>query len=252
VPSLRLLSWNVRDLLGDPLAVTRVLASARTDLACLQEVPRRLRSGPRLAAVARSAGLFVVAGGRSAGGVALLCSARIQVLVAQARLLPVEGRFGRPRGVVTASVRLIGAAPFALAVVHLPLEPGRRVQHATAVRDLLAQTALPTLVAGDLNEPPGGPAWRAFEPLLTPGRTPARPTRPGCRSAGSMPCWPARASGCRQTLGSRTRRTYAWPATTCRCPPCSSCRADARRGYRTRPDARAVPVVTVGISSVAG
>jgi endonuclease/exonuclease/phosphatase family metal-dependent hydrolase len=180
VTGLRLLSWNVRDLLGDPLAVARVLRSADADLVCLQEAPRWPGSLPRLAALARSAGLLAVAGGRASAGTAILCSARVDVLTAAATRLPVTGRLTRPRGVATAVVRLPGGPALAVASVHLPLEPDRRVQHAGRIQRLLAGSGLPAVLAGDLNEPPGGPAWQACSPLLAdpwPGAGPTFPAR---------------------------------------------------------------------------
>src|SRR4051794_4279524 len=71
---LRLLSWNVRDLLGDPLVVRRVIVSAGADVVVLQEAPRWPGSRWRLAGLARAAGLVYTAGGREAGGCALLTS----------------------------------------------------------------------------------------------------------------------------------------------------------------------------------
>jgi endonuclease/exonuclease/phosphatase family metal-dependent hydrolase len=180
VPGLRLLSWNLHELRGDVRVIHRVLTSARADLVCLQEVPRGVRSVPRLAGLAAQVGLLAVAGGRASAGTAVLCSVRIQVLASCARLLPVPGRFTRPRGVVTVTARVIGAAPLALACVHLPLDPGLRVRHAVAVRDLLAATGLPSVLAGDLNEPPGGATWQGFGPLLQdpwPGGGPTCPAR---------------------------------------------------------------------------
>ena len=178
---LRLLSWNVRDLLGDPLAVARVLRSADADLVCLQEAPRWPGSLPRLAALARSAGLLSVAGGRASAGTAILCSARVDVLCTVTTRLPVTGRLARPRGVVTAVIRLPGRPALAVASVHLPLEPARRVLHAGQIQRLLAGPGLPAVLAGDLNEPPGGPAWQACSPLLADPWPWAGPTFPARR-----------------------------------------------------------------------
>jgi len=61
---LRVLTWNVHDLLGDPIAVAAVLRSAAPDVVALQEAPRLVRSRPKLAALARSANLLFVTGGR--------------------------------------------------------------------------------------------------------------------------------------------------------------------------------------------
>lgn len=184
--SLRLLTWNVRDLLGDQAAVTRVIRSAAADLVCLQEGPRRLGSRWRLAALARSCGLLYLAGGRDSAGTALLSSLRTRVDDARGLRLPVRNGAWhlevpppRPRGAVLATVRLPGGLDVALACVHLGLQPAQRLDHARRLHRLLAATGLPAMVAGDLNEPPDGPSWRVFADLATdpwPASAPTFPT----------------------------------------------------------------------------
>jgi endonuclease/exonuclease/phosphatase family metal-dependent hydrolase len=184
--SVRLLTWNVRDLRGDRAAVTRVIRSAAADLVCLQEAPRHPGSRWRLAALARSAGLLYVAGGRGSAGTALLCSLRARVDDARAFRLPVrEGAWHlqvpppRPRGAVLATVRLPEGLDVALACVHLGLQPDQRLDHARRLHRLLTAIGLPAVVAGDLNEPPDGPSWRVFADLAAdpwPGSAPTFPT----------------------------------------------------------------------------
>src|SRR5690349_4384528 len=113
--ALRLLSWNVWKLLGDPLAVHRVLRAAEPDLVCLQEAPALLWSTRQLSALARAGGLHLVAGGRSGAGNAILRSSRVEVLHAEAfRFRPVNWRIQR-RGAVLATVGRPGEPALRLA-----------------------------------------------------------------------------------------------------------------------------------------
>jgi endonuclease/exonuclease/phosphatase family metal-dependent hydrolase len=169
---LRLVSYNVHDLRDDRDAVAHVLRSMRCDVACLQEVPRRWFERPRVSRLARECGLRWASGGRPSGGTAVFVSHRVDLVAATAFRLPVRGPFTRSRGTATATVDLAGARLTAVSV-HLPLEPAQRVSHARIVRARLAAHlaggSWPTslVVAGDLNEPPGGPAWEVLGAGLT-------------------------------------------------------------------------------------
>jgi endonuclease/exonuclease/phosphatase family metal-dependent hydrolase len=164
---LRLVSYNVHDLLDDREAVTHVLRSLRCDVACLQEVPRRWFERHRVSRPARDSGLRWASGGRSSGGTAVLVGRRVDLVDASAYRLPVQGRFTRRRGAATATVELGGRVLTAVSV-HLPLHAPERVTHARFVRARQAADAagpaVPTslVLAGDLNEPPGGPAWQVL------------------------------------------------------------------------------------------
>ncbi len=68
MPTLRLLTYNVRSMRDDRAAVARVIRSAEPDVVCVQEAPRFLRWRSTCAALARTSGLVVVGGGRPAGG----------------------------------------------------------------------------------------------------------------------------------------------------------------------------------------
>jgi len=163
---LRVLTWNVHDLLGDPLAVVAVLRAAAPDVVCLQEAPRLWRTAYKLATLARSAGLLYVTGGRPSAGTALLCSTRAVVSGEAAVRLPTRGRLTRPRGLAHAHVGLPGTAPVHVVSVHLGLAPDERAEHVAMIRDLVAPSAA-AVVAGDLNETPGGPSWRALADVVT-------------------------------------------------------------------------------------
>jgi len=164
-PPVRLLTWNVHGLRGDRQAMARVLRSARPDVVCLQEAAPRFRPTPRLAGLARASGLLYVAGGAASAGTALLCSDRTAVDRTRAFRLPVRGWRAPRRGAVVAVAAVAGESRVAVACVHLPLDAAARLDHARRVRDLVTPIGLPAVIAGDLNEAPGGPCWLAFAPL---------------------------------------------------------------------------------------
>ena len=163
---LRLLTYNVHDLGDDPDAVAHVLRSCDPDVVCLQEVPRRLSAPWRVARLARETGLHWAAGGRGSGGTAVFTSRRLDLLAAAVGRLPVPW-LRRTRGYALAQVRLAGSAPVTVVSVHLSLVPQQRVAHVALVLRRLADLPRPWLVAGDLNEAPGGPSWAAFGPALS-------------------------------------------------------------------------------------
>lgn len=170
------MTWNVRDLLGDPFALTRVLRAADADVVCLQEAPRWPGSRNRLWRLAGRAGLFFVDGGRASAGTALLVSLRTEARDAVAVRLPVRGWRTRPRGYVRARVSLVGSAPVQVTCLHLGLDPDERARHVGLVLDDLPPAladlaqAVPVLLAGDLNERPDGPSWvRLLSRAVDPG-----------------------------------------------------------------------------------
>ena len=169
---LRLVSYNVRDLRDDRDAVAHVLRALRCDVACLQEVPRRWFQQHGVSRLARETGLRRACGGRASGGTAIFVGRRLDVAAAGAFRLPVRAPWTRTRGAAVVTVSLDGVRLVA-ASVHLPLGPGDRVTHARIVRARLATLApgtagpTPLVIAGDLNEPPGGPAWEVLGAGLT-------------------------------------------------------------------------------------
>lgn len=155
---MRFVSWNAWGLRGGPRAFTAALRSLDADVVCLQECPRW--PGGRLVMrwLARSAGLRLAAGaGRS--GVAVLIDSTLAVPASGTRLRPRPGLRPRyPRG--EAWVRLDSDHGDLLVLsAHLDIEPRLRTHHAQALADRL-RSAPRAVLAGDLNEPAGGPAWR--------------------------------------------------------------------------------------------
>ncbi|PID54460.1 MAG: hypothetical protein CSB46_02405 [Micrococcales bacterium] len=184
---LRVLAWNVRDLLGEHRLVYRAIAGARADVLCLQEGPRLLFSRYLLDHLGAETGMYVLAGGRDSAGVAILVSLRAEVHDFDALPLTKAPRswrlkatslLPRPRGLVRAEIGLPGRLPVRIASIHLPVLAQERAKHVPFLRDWPDGRAAQVL-AGDLNEEPGGPSWREL----------TRDTRdPG---AGSYPTFPA-------------------------------------------------------------
>ncbi len=183
---LRVVSYNVRDLLDDHDAVAHVLRSCRADVVVLQEAPRRPGTRHRLRRLARETALRWVSGGRGSGGTAVLVHPRLDVLRAESHRLRVSGPFTRRRGFAVATVAGPGLPPLTVASVHLPLRQSERLAHCRVVLAHLAELEGPFVVGGDLNEPPGGPSWAALGEVL---RDAAEVLAP----ADAPPTYPARA-----------------------------------------------------------
>jgi endonuclease/exonuclease/phosphatase family metal-dependent hydrolase len=159
---IRVLTYNVRDLKDDLGALTRVVRAIAPDIACLQEVPRLPFAGHRVGALADACGLHW-SGAERTGGTALFTSLRIDQRASGAGQLPVSGLLTRRRGYASGVVGVAGGPSVTVASVHLSLVPEERVRHARLLCDRLrAWGPAPYIIAGDLNEPPGGPAWVAF------------------------------------------------------------------------------------------
>ncbi len=158
---LRVMSWNIKDMHGDPAAVARVIGAARPDVLCLQETPRLVVTRNQLAGLARRTGLYFADGGRSAAGAAILTSLRTDVEAVRAHRLSVAGWRTRPRGFVRARVALPGRAAVSVTCLHLGLDEGQRAAHVETMLQGLADD-VPTVLAGDLNERPDGASWRTL------------------------------------------------------------------------------------------
>lgn len=155
---LRLLSYNVRSLRDDTAALARVIRVTAPDVVCLQEAPRFVRWRHRTAALGRATGLHLVAGGAPAQGVAVLTTLR--PLLEHAVDLPLPPTPGLHRRAVALAVLRLGRARVAVAACHLGLAAAERRRHARLLGERLPELArgAPLVLAGDLNERPGGPA----------------------------------------------------------------------------------------------
>ncbi|PRY17494.1 endonuclease/exonuclease/phosphatase family protein [Kineococcus rhizosphaerae] len=178
---LRVATFNVRELLDDTLAVREVLRAARADVVCLQEVPTLLFAGHRLGDLAADTGLWVTAAGAAGAGTAILTAARVDVRAAGVRALPTARRRGwkpvRRRGTAEAAVRVPLAGGWSVDVlvrsVHLGLDDGERFDHVTRLLPgtpvggpLEPWSDAPAVLAGDLNEEPGGAVHRRLSTVL--------------------------------------------------------------------------------------
>ncbi|RJK96880.1 endonuclease/exonuclease/phosphatase family protein [Vallicoccus soli] len=197
--TLRLLSWNVRSLRDDVGAVVEVLRDLRPDVVCLQEAPRFGRWRHALSELARRSELYVTCGGATTTGPALLTSLAVDVRgTYEARLSRtprLRHRLHR-RGLAAARLRLRGAE-WLVASTHLGLDAGERARHAAEVAGRLAawrgDGSAAVVLAGDLNEAPGGPVWSllAGDDAVVPGLG-LRDARAAAPDGGDL-TFPARA-----------------------------------------------------------
>lgn len=161
MPTLRLLSYNVRSLRDDEDAVTRVIRSARPHVVAVQEAPRFLRWRSTAARLARRSGLVVAGGGRPAAANLLLADLAVEVSATRDVLFSKDARLHQ-RGTAMALLSLRGAR-FALAGIHLDLVAEPRLRHVgelhAAVADFVPAD-FPLIVAGDTNDDPGSAVWQ--------------------------------------------------------------------------------------------
>ncbi|MCX2179378.1 endonuclease/exonuclease/phosphatase family protein [Streptomyces sp. SKN60] len=169
---VRILSYNVRSLRDDEDALARVIRACAPDLVCVQEAPRFFRWRKHAARLAAKSDLVVLGGGATAAGPLLLCSLRATVEHTEDVLLPLTPGLHR-RGLATAVVRL-GGARLGVISCHLSLSERERYAQAGLVLDRVATLGTPyAIVAGDLNERPGGPAWTRLTKELQDGHATA-------------------------------------------------------------------------------
>jgi endonuclease/exonuclease/phosphatase family metal-dependent hydrolase len=159
-----MLSYNVRGLYDDDEALVRVIRAAAPDVVAVQESPNWFRWRPRSAALARRCGLVVLGGGFPAQRNLLLCS--VAVRSHGTRNLLLSGRRLPPRGAATALCSL-GGSRFGLVGTHLDLVAEHRVTQAKRLLDWVGWLGdAPLVLAGDINEGPGSPAWEMLTARL--------------------------------------------------------------------------------------
>lgn len=163
MPTLRLLSYNVRSLRDDQAALARVIRCAEPDVVCVQEAPRFLRWRSKCAALARSSGLVVVGGGRPAGANLIMSSLGVDVLRTVDVLFSKEPGLHQ-RGAALAVLRLRGSE-FAVLGTHLDIRGEARLRHIVELNSAISRYLppdKPVVVAGDMNDRPGSPTWLAL------------------------------------------------------------------------------------------
>ncbi|MFH8726083.1 endonuclease/exonuclease/phosphatase family protein [Streptomyces termitum] len=165
---VRVLSYNIRSMRDDEDALARVISACAPDVVLVQEAPRFFRWRKHAARLAAKSGLVVLSGGATAAGPLLLCSLRATVERTEDVLLPLTPGLHR-RGLATAVVRF-GAARLGLVSCHLSLRADERYAQAGLVLDRVAALGTPyAIVAGDLNEKPGGRAYTRLTGTLRDG-----------------------------------------------------------------------------------
>ncbi|MFI8366307.1 endonuclease/exonuclease/phosphatase family protein [Streptomyces sp. NPDC085466] len=165
---VRILSYNLRSMRDDEDALARVIRACAPDVVLAQEAPRFFRWRKHAARLAAKSELLVLSGGATAAGPLLLCSLRATVERTEDILLPLTPGLHR-RGLATAVVRF-GAVRLGLISCHLSLRADERYAQAGLVLDQVAALDTPyTIVGGDLNEQPGGPAFTRLTRTLRDG-----------------------------------------------------------------------------------
>ncbi|WP_338742187.1 endonuclease/exonuclease/phosphatase family protein [Actinomadura luteofluorescens] len=158
--AVRLLSYNIRSLRDDPAAVARVVRANAPDVVCVQEVPRFWGWRLRRRRLARDCGLRIAAG-RRACGLAVLAAPHVRRVAREFHLLTPDP--GLHRRALAIAVLEIGGARLIAASTHLDLADGPRLRHVHEILAHLdrarARHGAPVVLAGDVNEEPGGPSW---------------------------------------------------------------------------------------------
>lgn len=160
-----------------------VLRDLDPDVVLVQEAPRLLLWRRSRRCLARRAGLAVATSGRAAGNLVLVAP-RVRVLSSYDVVLP--KRAGLHRRAVAVARLVVDGHTATVAGTHLDLDPSARLDSAGRVRELLVPGPLVpgplvpgALVLGaDVNEPPGGPAWRRLGEGLVDARAGLGPTFP--------------------------------------------------------------------------
>jgi endonuclease/exonuclease/phosphatase family metal-dependent hydrolase len=161
MPRLRVLSYNVHGLKDDRAALVSVIREVAPDVLVVQEAPRRFRWREKCAALAGDTGLVVGAGGLPALGNLLLVSLRVRVHESWCLRYPLTpGRHLRGAAFLRGSVR---GGTFTVSGSHLATDPAERPAQAALWKQALDGVEGPVIAAADLNEGPGGGAWRTVE-----------------------------------------------------------------------------------------
>jgi endonuclease/exonuclease/phosphatase family metal-dependent hydrolase len=161
VPTLRVMTYNVRSMRDDRAALARVIRAADPDVALIQESPRFFRWRTLCAQLARTANLVVVSGGRPAGSNLILSSLAVDV-ESTADVLFTRDPQLHQRGTAIAVLRKQGRR-FAVAGTHLDLREAPRWRHAEELEHAIAAAVppdVPVIVAGDINDVPSSRVWR--------------------------------------------------------------------------------------------
>jgi endonuclease/exonuclease/phosphatase family metal-dependent hydrolase len=163
---LRVLTYNVHGLKDDRPALIELVRELAPDVVIVQEAPRRFRWRYKCAALADDFGMVVAAGGLPSLGNLLLVGLRVKVHDTWCLKYPLTpGRHMRGAAFARGSVR---GATFTVSGSHLATDPVERPVQAARWKQELSGLEGPVIAAGDLNEGPGGGAWRTVADGFTP------------------------------------------------------------------------------------
>jgi endonuclease/exonuclease/phosphatase family metal-dependent hydrolase len=158
--TIRLLSYNIRSMRDDRAALARVINRLEPDVVCVQEAPRFAFWLRKRRWLAREVSLGLAVRRRPAG-LELYAGERTALLHRGHRLLSSVPGLHR-RGLVMGLFD-VGGVRLVVASVHLDLLGGPRLRHAEEIVKELERARerfeAPVVVAGDVNEEPGGAAW---------------------------------------------------------------------------------------------
>lgn len=159
---MRLLTYNVRSLRDDKVAVAAVIRACEADVVAIQEAPRFFRWRSKCAALARESGLFVVTGGRVAGAMLLLARVGVDVDASYDVLLQKTPKLHQ-RGLAVGVLRVKGER-YCVGSMHLSLDDTERARQVDEVVEHMVRLAdgAPIVLAGDVNETPDRPRWQAL------------------------------------------------------------------------------------------
>ncbi len=149
---MRVMSYNVHHLGDDPAAVAEVLRDHAPDVVALQEPPRGPWGRWRLARLARAVGLEVAVAGGAARTTAILVRRGLAVTERRAVRLPRTGTW------ILRGVAMVEVQGVRVLSTHLGLRREERHRHVDHLLRLVAESRGPCVLAGDLNEQPGGSA----------------------------------------------------------------------------------------------
>ncbi len=156
--SVRVVSYNVRGLRGEPGALAGAVRALDPDIVVVQEAPRRLRWRTPVARLAHACGLVYATGGGPSLGNVIMTSLRVRPLDTWDLRYPLTaGRHMRGAAFARCSV---GGVTVVVAGSHLSTDPAERPGQAELLKTELAGIHGPLIVAADVNEAPDGPAWR--------------------------------------------------------------------------------------------
>jgi endonuclease/exonuclease/phosphatase family metal-dependent hydrolase len=176
---LRLLSYNIRSMRDDTAALARVIRACAPDVLCVQEAPRFFRWRQHAARLGRAAGLTYVCGGAPSCGTMIMSTLRPAVERAEEVTFPLTRGLHR-RGLAMAVLRFGGgsgggggggvdAVRLGVISCHLSLQRAERYEQGRLLLRHVEALGVPAVVAGDVNERPGGRTFRLLAGRLTDG-----------------------------------------------------------------------------------